>query len=80
MLAVFNIEKAVDGNGMPITPVAEYTSNIIRQVTSGVAGVNEFLIRFPPRHPKPFKCRITPRSQEAIDAILQTDSFTKSLE
>ena len=37
MLAVFNIEKAVDGNGMPITPVAEYTSNIIRQVTSGLA-------------------------------------------
>ncbi|KAL5478379.1 hypothetical protein ACEPAI_2563 [Sanghuangporus weigelae] len=34
ILAVFNIEKALDENGVPITPIEDYTSNIVRQVTS----------------------------------------------
>ena len=33
-MAVFNVEKAVDENGVPITPVEEYTSNIVRYVFS----------------------------------------------
>ncbi|KAL5520723.1 hypothetical protein ACEPAF_2725 [Sanghuangporus sanghuang] len=58
ILAVFNIEKALDENGVPITPVEDYTSNIVR-------------------HPKPFKCKITPRSEEAVAAIYQAASFAK---
>jgi hypothetical protein len=29
MLAVFNIEKAVDASGHPIEPTREYTSNAV---------------------------------------------------
>ncbi|KAL5520722.1 hypothetical protein ACEPAF_2724 [Sanghuangporus sanghuang] len=58
ILAVFNIERALDENGVPITPIEDYTSNIVR-------------------HPKPFKCKITPRSEEAVAAIYQAASFAK---
>ncbi|KAH8115962.1 cytochrome P450 [Phellopilus nigrolimitatus] len=51
MLSAFNIQKALDENGVPITPSEEYTSSIIR-------------------HPKPFKCRITPRS-EKMEALIR---------
>ncbi|KAI5121037.1 hypothetical protein M0805_008613 [Coniferiporia weirii] len=52
ILAAFNIEKALDESGIPITPNAEYMESFIR-------------------HPKPFKCEITPRSEAISAAILQ---------
>ncbi|KAH8115975.1 cytochrome P450 [Phellopilus nigrolimitatus] len=56
MLSAFNIEKALDEKGVPITPTEEYTSNFVRLSA---------------RHPKPFKCRITPRSEKTASLIRQ---------
>ncbi|KAI5117354.1 hypothetical protein M0805_002464 [Coniferiporia weirii] len=52
ILSAFNISKALDENGVSITPKEEYTPNFIR-------------------HPKPFKCNITPRSSNIESAIRQ---------
>ncbi|KAH8112981.1 cytochrome P450 [Phellopilus nigrolimitatus] len=52
LLSAFNIQKALDENGVPITPTEEYTTNFIR-------------------HPKPFKCKITPRSEKTASLIRQ---------
>ncbi|KAI5121914.1 hypothetical protein M0805_000243 [Coniferiporia weirii] len=52
ILAVFDIQKALDDKGMPITPNEDYTPNLIR-------------------HPKPFECRIMPRSEKAQSLIRQ---------
>ncbi|OCB89192.1 cytochrome P450 [Sanghuangporus baumii] len=52
ILATFNIEKAVDEHGVPITPTEDYLSSIVR-------------------HPKPFKCKITPRSDASVLAVRQ---------
>ncbi|KAH8115968.1 cytochrome P450 [Phellopilus nigrolimitatus] len=56
ILSTFNIEKALDENGFPITPIEEYTANFARLSA---------------RHPKPFKCKITPRSEKMASLIRQ---------
>ncbi|KAI5115859.1 hypothetical protein M0805_003825 [Coniferiporia weirii] len=48
VLAAFNIEEALDANGVPITPTATFV-----------------------RHPKPFQCKLTPRSDKIALAIQQ---------
>ncbi|KAL5497934.1 hypothetical protein ACEPAH_2865 [Sanghuangporus vaninii] len=58
VLAVFDISKVLDEHGVPISPVEDYTSAIIR-------------------HPKPFKCKITPRSEEAAALIRQAATLAK---
>ncbi|EJD01808.1 cytochrome P450 [Fomitiporia mediterranea MF3/22] len=52
ILSTFNITKALDENGNPITPKADYTPLIVR-------------------HPKPFKCSLTPRSDEIERVVRQ---------
>ncbi|KAI5121045.1 hypothetical protein M0805_008621 [Coniferiporia weirii] len=50
LLAAFDIGKALDVHGAPITPAVEYLESFIR-------------------HPKPFKCKITPRSDKVVVAV-----------
>ncbi|THH07207.1 hypothetical protein EW145_g3537 [Phellinidium pouzarii] len=57
ILAAFRIEKALDVNGVPITPPVEYVESFLRTTAHTR------------RHPKPFKCRITPRSDK-IEAMI----------
>ncbi|KAH8115965.1 cytochrome P450 [Phellopilus nigrolimitatus] len=52
ILSTFDIQKALDENGVPITPTEEYTTTFVR-------------------HPKPFKCRITPRTGKTASVIRQ---------
>ncbi|KAI5116720.1 hypothetical protein M0805_000829 [Coniferiporia weirii] len=49
-LAAFDIDKALDENGVPITLPVEYVESFLR-------------------HVKPFKCRITPRSDKIVSTI-----------
>ena len=68
--AVFNISKAKDENGNIIEPVCEYTAGLLRQVYSSTASGNcraNSLVRT--SHPKPFKCSVTPRSENAVSLI-----------
>ena len=68
-LAVFNIEKAVV-NGIPVVPVHESTSGIIRFLPFFFCYMHErFLTAIPPSYPKPFQCVIKPRSQKAASLI-----------
>ncbi|KAL5478389.1 hypothetical protein ACEPAI_2573 [Sanghuangporus weigelae] len=55
LLSAFNISKALDEHGQPVTPKVEYTSQFIRAF----------------RHCKPFKYSLTPRSEEIVKAIHQ---------
>lgn len=77
-LSVFDIKKAVE-NGVPITPVHENTSGIIRYV-SGLTFLSSFfcwiagshkLNSFLNSYPKPFKCVIKPRSEKAVSLIAE---------
>ncbi|KAI5117352.1 hypothetical protein M0805_002462 [Coniferiporia weirii] len=52
ILSAFNISKALDEDGVPITPKVDYIPYFIR-------------------HPKPFKCKITPRSSNIESVIRQ---------
>ena len=68
--AVFNISKAKDENGNIIEPVCEYTAGLLRQVYSSTTSVNcpvNLFVRN--SHPKPFKCSVTPRSENAVSLI-----------
>ncbi|KAI5116166.1 hypothetical protein M0805_002850 [Coniferiporia weirii] len=58
ILAAFNVEKALDANGNPVTPALGYTSTFVR-------------------HPKPFKCKLTPRSDKIALAVQQAAECTK---
>jgi hypothetical protein len=73
-LSVFDIEKATE-NGVPITPVHENTSGIIRCV-SDLTFFSLFfclhqLIPLHDSYPKPFKCVIKPRSEKAMSLIAE---------
>ncbi|KAL5520727.1 hypothetical protein ACEPAF_2729 [Sanghuangporus sanghuang] len=57
ILAMFDIQMAVDDKGEPIVPKEEYTQNFVR-------------------HPKPFKCNITPRSDKSAELIRQAVEST----
>ncbi|KAL5520726.1 hypothetical protein ACEPAF_2728 [Sanghuangporus sanghuang] len=58
ILAMFNIQKAINDCGIPIIPLEEYTSTLAR-------------------HPKPFKCNITPRSEVAAAVVREAASSAK---
>ena len=70
VLSVYNISAAIDDNGLPMQPSVEYTSSSFRWVSGNAmlsltdVGVGS--------HPKPFKCRIVPRSEAAAALIKQT--------
>ncbi|KAL5478381.1 hypothetical protein ACEPAI_2565 [Sanghuangporus weigelae] len=61
IMAMFDIQKAVDEHGTQITPAEDYVSGIVR-------------------HPRPFKCKISPRSGEAKIVIRQAVSLARGLE
>lgn len=69
-LAVFTIEKALDENGVPITPVHENTSGIIRCAYPST--LLHFIQTCFVSYPKPFKCAIKPRSQRARTLITES--------
>lgn len=74
-LATFNITKAVDAEGNPINPSGEYTNGLLRYVASAYRSIffdSMFKGFSSCRYPKPFPCRISPRS-EVASALVQSD-------
>lgn len=72
-LAVFDITKKLDENGIPIVPVPKYTDGTIRRVLVCLIIRSFRLItvhRASYSHPEPFKCIIKPRSTKAEELIL----------
>lgn len=66
-LVTFNIEKAIGEDGMPITPTEEYTSIAVSYVRFHSSYATNLMHSV--SHPKPFKCKISPRSAD-IETLL----------
>lgn len=81
ILAVFDIAKAVDGEGKEVEPTYEYLSGFLRCVLKVDFSRRdvECLIDFNFEHcsgPLPFKASIKPRSARAADLIRATATTT----
>jgi hypothetical protein len=63
ILAIFNIDKAVDDKGNVVEPSYEYFSGSIRCVTVHSGSPRSLRVC---SAPLPFKCSITLRSKEAV--------------
>lgn len=78
LLATYNISKPVDAKGQVVEPEVEYTSILIRYADLWLESI--LLGRLTDgntlSHPKPFKCRIIPRSENAKLLIEQTKDMT----
>ena len=74
VLSVFTIEPASDKNGVPQAPKAEFNSRIVRYVFLGTSVhvvVMLTIMRDYIRDPKPFKCAIKPRSENAVKLVME---------
>jgi len=72
MIATMDIGKAMDENGNVITPPLEFTTGFVRFVSSFFSLKKDVLfISLSKSHPKPFKCSIRPRSEQAVMLIQQ---------
>ncbi|KAF7373059.1 Cytochrome P450 [Mycena sanguinolenta] len=69
ILSTFNIDKAIGENGEIIEPTHEYSPGIVSWV---FATLRHNALTMVDRTPLPFKCSITPRSPQAVDAIQAT--------
>jgi hypothetical protein len=74
MLATLDIAKATDEYGNIIEPNVEFNDSVFRCVAFGVASLYITHISLLCRTPSPFKCSLTPRSEQAIRLIRQADS------
>jgi hypothetical protein len=64
--AIFSVTKDTDDSGQQITPPAEFAGGFVRYIfRSSIL----FLSQNPCSAPKPFECRIRPRSQKAIELV-----------
>lgn len=69
---MFNIEPVSDEGGDPQMPKAEFDSHMVRYAFIGTSihTVGMLIIaRRYIRNPKPFKCTVKPRSEEAIKLV-----------
>lgn len=78
MIATMDIGKAMDENGNVITPPLEFTTGFVRFVSFSLSLFFCFFLKkdvlfisFSKSHPKPFKCSIRPRSEQAVMLIQQ---------
>jgi len=74
MIATMDISKAMDENGNLITPPLEFTTGFVRFVSFSLfffLKKDVLFISFSKSHPKPFKCSIRPRSEQAVMLIQQ---------
>ena len=62
IIAMFNIEKALDDSGKPITPLDEFTVGSIRYGLNFLCVIS---VNLRCRHPKEFFCKISYRSENA---------------
>ena len=72
MLSVFDVESALGEDGSPQVPKVQFNSSIVRYVfvEASIRMVGTLTIAQPyVRHPKPFKCTIKPRSDDAIQLV-----------
>lgn len=68
VLAVYTIEPVKDEAGKPVYPTPEFEGNFIRYVKYLLLPPLDFDLR---SHPKPFQCRLVPRSKEAEKLLPQ---------
>lgn len=66
-LVTFNVEKAIGEDGMPIIPTEEYTSIAVSYVRFRSSFTTKLILSI--SHPKPFKCKISPRSAD-VETLL----------
>lgn len=73
ILAVFNISKPLNEEGKEVEPLVEWSNGVATYVRDDFQ-VNELQTDdFVSRHLKPFKCRITPRSQNHLALLDSLD-------
>ena len=70
VLACFDISQAVDESGNPIQPAADFTSGVLRYLRTSIwqfcsSPDGDY------SRPKPFPCRIVPRSEGTVELINQ---------
>ena len=72
VLSVFNVSPALDEDGNPQMPKVEFDSLLVRYVfvVISIHAVRMLtIVRRYIRDPKPFKCTIKPRSDDAIKLV-----------
>ena len=69
VLSAFNIEPALDGDGNPQPPKAEFNIRILRYVFLGTSVRVLTIVRRYISDPKPFKCAIKPRSEGSVKLV-----------
>lgn len=79
VLSAFDIEPTLDEDGNPQVPEVEFNNLIIRYVfleTSIRVAATLTTARHHIRSPKPFKCKIKPRSEGAIKLVKEAYDAT----
>ena len=72
IIAMFNIEKALDDSGEPITPLDEFTVGTIRY---GLKFLCVTFVNQRRRHPKEFLCKISYRSENARRIVEEANAL-----